>query len=289
MARAINIRTSNTINRTPAITALLAEIRKYPVLTAEEEKELFVRIKSGDEAARQELINANMRFIFSLASKFAQGDNISDLFSEASIGAIEAIDSYDENRGIRFLSYSVHYMWMRISEHYRKNGSIVRKKDDARIGAKAGIASDKFYAENGRFPSEDELIDILNRDYNLALKERTDVVSIKTCSLNATIGEDGDTLEDVGEVAMATATTNEFVAVEEAEEKSHLVNCFLSQLPIREREIVKMSFGLNEDGIEYDNEAIAAKFGLTAERVRQIVATAIKGMRSRAKYVVAHA
>lgn len=292
MARVIDIRTStNIINRTDAVTSFLRDARKYNVLTADEEKAVIARIKAGDESAKAELINANLRFIFSLANKFAQGDNIMDMVSEATIGAYEAIDKYDVETGTRFLSYAVHYMRMQISEHYKMYGNIVRKKDDARIGAKANKAENKFFAENGRYPSEDELIDMLNEEYGLALKERRDVVPIKAYSLDNTVGDEdeGWNVGEVGDIAMATASTNEFVAVEEAEQNSHIVEMFLSQLSIRDREIIRMAFGINEERVAYDNEAIAEKLGLTAERVRQIIEKTIKGMRSRSKYIMAHA
>ena len=171
MARAIDVRCGSTKSRTMATELFMAEARKYNVLTADEELELIHKAQAGDESAKTALVNHNLRFLFSLATKFARGDEAMDLVSYATIGMYKAIDSYDATRGLRLLSYAVHWMRAEISEYYNGDAQLVRNKQQYKVAARSGRVNDKFFAENGRFPSEAELMEILNSEYNLELKK----------------------------------------------------------------------------------------------------------------------
>ena len=290
MARVIDVRCGSTKSRTMATEMFLAEARKYPVLTAEEESELIARAQGGDDTAKTALVNHNLRFIFSLASKFARGDEAMDLVSVATFGIYRAIDAFDANKGLRFLSYAVHWMRAEISEYYDTDAQLVRNKMQHKVGARATVVNDKFYAENGRFPSEEELVEILESEYNVELKKRSDVLRHSYTSLNSKIDEDGATLEEVGEVAMATSCRNEYEDSIESEDNAHILEKLLSTLPLRNRTILEMSVGMGDyEGIERDDDAIAEELGLTRERVRQIRLNSLAALKERAKKVLATA
>lgn len=285
--RTINTTTANIINRTPAVTAFLASARKYNVLTAEEELAIFARIAKGDEAAKAELVNHNLRFIFSLASCFAKGDEIMDLVSIATIGMYNAIDSFESARGFRFLSYAVHYMRAEISEYYRTDANMVRKGYDFKAVSKANKVANKFFAEQGRMPSEEELIDILNTEYNMEIKSRMEIVGARYESMDEEVGEDGDTAGEIGELATRTASVNDFEGEVEREQTEYAVNRLIATLTPKEQNILRMAYGLTEDRVEYDDESIALRYGLTAERVRQIKVGAVKKLKEKKERVLA--
>jgi RNA polymerase primary sigma factor len=290
MARAIDVRCGSTKSRTMATELFMAEARKYNVLTADEELELINKAQAGDESAKTALVNHNLRFLFSLASKFAKGDEAMDLVSYATIGMYKAIDSYDATRGLRLLSYAVHWMRAEISEYYNGDAQLVRNKQQYKVAARSVRVNDKFFAENGRYPSEAELVEILNSEYNLELKKRSDVLRHSYTSLNSKIDEDGATLEEIGEVAIATACHNEVEDSIESEDRAHTLEKLLSTLPLRNRMILEMSVGMGDyEGIERDDDAIAVELGLTRERVRQIRLKSLATLKDRAKRILATA
>lgn len=281
--RAINVQSGSTKVRTQSEERFLAEARKYPVLTAEEELELVFRIQKGDESAKSELVNSNLRFIYSLASKFARGDEVLDLCSLATIGMMTAMDSYDATRGVRFLSYAVHYMRMEISAYYAADAQLVRNKTHHNVGTRAAAVNEKFFAENGRMPSEDELVEILNDEYDMEIKDRISVIRHSYSSLDSRIDEDGATAQEVGEIAIATASRNEAEVEADKEDAAHKVNVLLASLPLRYRTILEMSFGLGEyEGIEHEDDMIADRLGITRERVRQIRLKSLELLKGRA-------
>lgn len=290
MARAIDVRCGSTKSRTMATELFMAEVRKYNVLTADEELELIHKAQAGDESAKTALVNHNLRFLFSLATKFARGDEVMDLISYATIGMYKAIDSFDATRGLRLLSYAVHWMRAEISEYYNGDAQLVRNKQQYKVAARSGRVNDKFFAENGRYPSETELMEILNSEYNLELKKRSDVLRHTYSSLDSKIDEDGSTLSEIGEIAVGTASVNDYEKEVEAEDNANKLEILLATLPLRNQMILKMSVGMGEyEGIEHDDDAIAAELGLTRERVRQIRLKSLATLKERAKRILATA
>lgn len=280
----INTRIANTINRTNSVESFLRDTRKYPVMTKEETTNAFIRLNNGDETAREEIFNSNLLFMFSLASKFAKGDNILDLVGEMSFGMQRAIDTFEYQKGYTFLSYAVHWLYASITAYFEKYSTIVKSTNSHLIGNKAHKAGEKFFAENGRMPSEEELMDILESEYNLQIKNRTDLVSVKAESMDGVIDEDGTTVGEVGELAVTTATHNEYEDTINAEHNAHCVDAILSRIPLKNREIIEMYFGVGKyDGMAMDKDAIAEKLGCTSERVRQIIEGSLSKLRDMAK------
>ena len=285
MARAINTTAINTKVRTEAAERFLADARKYPVIvSAEEELELIFKAQKGDKSAQDTLVNSNLRFIFSLASKFAKGDEVMDLVSAATIGMISAIASFDATIGTRLLSYAVHYMRMEISRYFATDAQLVRNK--SHITTRVNALNGKFFAENGRQATEDELVEMLKAEYDIEVKSRIAVVGHTYSSLSAKLDEDGATAEEVGEIAVTTASHNEYEDEMDAEDNTYKVNRLLSTLPEKPRAILEMSFGIGYD-MPLDDAAIAEKMGLTAERVRQIKLKALASLRERGARVLA--
>ena len=288
--RNINMNENLTTYRTDNVNRFFADINRYPVIEKGEQINLAIAAQNGDENARQTLLNSNLRFAFSIAKQYAKGDAVLEITSVATIGMDEAIASYDATIGVGFLTYAVRVMRTHISEYIKETAETVVNKAANRLGSKANRASEKFFGENGRMPSEDELIEIIEREYNTVVEGRHQLVKHSISSLDATIDEDGTTTAEVGEIATATATTNEIVAIAEAEDNAYKVDKLLSTLPIRERTILEMSFGLGEyEGREYEDEAIGEAIGLTGERVRQIRKRVLGLLKDRAARILVQA
>ena len=286
MARAINVRTANVINRTESINAFLERARSYKILSMEEEREAIERFKAGDESAADEIINANLLFIFSVASKFADGDEILDLVDEASIGAKKALIRFEPDMETRFNSYAVHYMRADISDYFKRTKRLVgRSAVGTKISGKVSRISEAFYAENGREPSEDEIIEILKDKYGIEA-ERSDIESLSVMSFEHEVGEDGEIAGEVGELATRTASVNDYEREIEQEQAKRMVDIFLNTLSVRDATVIRYAFGLTENGISLEDEEIGEKLGLTSERVRQIKRDAIIAMRGRKKRVL---
>lgn len=282
--RSIDTRVSGIISRTDAVSQFLADARKYAVMTAEEEAEAFKALKNGDEVQRTNIVNANLRFVFSLASKFAKGDEILDLCSCATIGMMEAMDSFEYQRGFRFLSYAVHYMRMEISNYFLNVAPMIRRTNAAIIGSKDKKLAEKFYQSEHREPTEDELKEMLEKEYNIELGNRMDTLRVSKSSLSEEVGEDA-TAEEIGEVAVRTASINEYEVEVEKEQTARVAGLFIKTLAPREQNIIKKAFGIGCEAML--DEAIAEEYGMTSERVRQIKEQAIKKMKGSKSYVMA--
>lgn len=284
MSMRINTKSECRINRTESVESFLRDIRQYPVMTKEETTNAFIRLRNGDESARTEIFNANLRFMFSVASKYANGDDILDLVSEMAFGMQKAIDSFEYQKGYTFISYAVHWLYASVTEYRIKCGNIVRNTIAYKNASKVNKVNDKFFATNGRMPSEDELLEILESEYNMEINGRLDVFSAKAESMDNVIDEDGTTAGEIGAVAMATSTINEYVDEMNKEHNQYVVETILSKLPLRYKEIMEMYYGIGKyEGMAMDREAIGEKLGMTRERVRQIIESSLSKLRDMAK------
>jgi RNA polymerase primary sigma factor len=133
---------------------------------------------------------------------------------------------------------------------------------------------------NQREPSEEELIDALEKEYGIKVLNRVDVVKIKTTSMDERVSSDGesDTLGEVGEVALATASRNGCERAEELEEAEYQSKRLMRCLSFREQQVVCRKFGIGYDR-EQELEEIADALGYTAERCRQILKEALAKMK----------
>ena len=131
---------------------------KLPVLTNEEKKELFVKIKQGDEAARQKFINGNLKLVLSVVKKFTnRGENPDDLFQVGCIGLIKAIDNFDLSQNVLFSTYAVPMIIGEIRRHLRDNNPIRVSRSLRDIAYKALQAKERLITQNSKEPTLDEI------------------------------------------------------------------------------------------------------------------------------------
>lgn len=280
MEYTINTRISTKVNDTAALSALKADIRKYTLMTPEEEIEAFEALaaaKSESErtAIKQKIVNANLRFVLSVAQKYStDGDRVAELVSIGTIGLFRAIDCFDVTKGFKFISHAIYWIRAEYYEYFRTDANFVRRSNSAKIGIKDRKIAERFFQEQHREPTENELIEALEKEYGIKVKNRMDVVRVRTDFIEDKMNsEDDSTVENNGEFAMATASHNEYEDEIERESQRDIVAKIMSNLTIREQEIVSRYFGIGTEA--QDASVIAEAFGLTEERVRQLVVNEI--------------
>lgn len=273
----------NYLERTRSIADYLHDIKQYPVLTEDEENELLIRIKNGDEEARTKLINCNLKFVFAVAKCYANDDKLLDLVNEGNIGLMTAIEYYNINSNNRFLSYAIWYIRRSINYYLINDNLMIRRTNNAKVSTKLHNINNNYFCENGRYPTESEIIDILEKEYKIKIQHESDLYDLKTESINSTFDDDeSNTYENTKEYVIKTSTFNNYEKDMEDEDNAFLVEKYLSIFNERERTILEMKFGLGNyrnNPIE-NNSDIGEELGLSSERVRQILNKCIKKMRS---------
>ena len=272
--RQLKITKSITNRESASLDKYLQEIGKEDLITVEEEVELAQRIRKGDQKALEKLTRANLRFVVSVAKQYQnQGLSLPDLINEGNLGLIKAAEKFDETRGFKFISYAVWWIRQSILQALAEQSRIVRLPLN-QVGSlnKINKAFSRFEQENERRPSPEELADSLD----LPAEKVADTlrVSGRHISVDAPFveGEDNSLLDvlvnDDSPIADRTLI-NESLSTE--------VERALSTLTERERDIIKLFFGINTQ--EMTLEEIGEKFGLSRERVRQIKEKAIRRLR----------
>jgi RNA polymerase primary sigma factor len=257
---------------TDALQLFLNQVGRYKLLTADEEVELAKRVERGDKAAKDLMVNSNLRLVVSIAKKY-QGHGLSllDLIQEGIIGLIRAVEKFDWRRGYKFSTYAT--WWIRQAVQR----GVANKAREIRIPVhivdrerKIGRAERELTVKLGRTPTEQEIA----KQAKLPLKQVREVreAARAVTSLDRPVGAEGDT------------SFGELIAGDEAgpEETLHVsleedtLRRAIDSLPDREQEVVKLRFGLNGDSDPKSLEEIGRRMGLTRERVRQLEAEALE-------------
>ena len=272
--RQLKITKSITNRESASLDKYLQEIGRKDLITVDEEVELAQRIRMGDQAARDKLVSANLRFVVSVAKQYQnQGLSLPDLIDEGNFGLIKAAQKFDETRGFKFISYAVWWIRQSILQALAEQARIVRLPLN-QVGSlnKMTKAVSRFEQIHERRPSPEELAELL--DTSADKVNDTLKVSGRHVSVDAPFvdGEDNSLLDVLpnNDSPMADYTLNQ-------ESLSKEVNRALDQLSPRERDILKMFFGIGCQ--EMTLEDIGAKFDLTRERVRQIKEKAIRRLK----------
>ena len=272
--RQLKITKSITNRESASLDKYLQEIGRKDLITVDEEVELAHRIKQGDQAALDKLVSANLRFVVSVAKQYQnQGLSLPDLIDEGNLGLIKAAQKFDETRGFKFISYAVWWIRQSILQALAEQSRIVRLPLN-QVGSinKISKAQSRFEQEHERRPSALELADQLD----VPVDKISDAMKVsgRHVSVDAPFvdGEDNSLLDVLPneDSPMADQSLNQ-------ESLSKEVNRALEQLSPRERDILKMFFGIGCQ--EMTLEEIGAKFDLTRERVRQIKEKAIRRLK----------
>ena len=265
--RQLKISTSITVRESESLNRYLLEISKIPMLTAEEEVQLALRIKNGDKEALDRLTHANLRFVVSVAKQYqGQGLSLSDLINEGNIGLITAARRFDPTRGFKFISFAV--WWIRQSMMMALSASarmIRMPMNKIALTNKIKKTAATLEQQLGREPSDEEIAETMN----IELEELFENLgaSQKLISLDTPTTEDGDTcLLDIIENSDATRSDTQLCHHESLKTE---IGRLLNLLPERNRQILCEFFGI---GVPHplSIEELARKFALSIERIRQI-------------------
>jgi len=272
----LKITTKITSRDSFSIDKYLNEISKLPMLSEEEEVIVAQKIRNGEKGALEKLINANLRFVVSVAKQYQnQGLSLNDLINEGNVGLIKAASKFDETKGFKFISYAVWWIRQSILQALIEQPRMVRlPMNKATIYNKIQREIVVFEQKNQREPTNDELAEILEiKPEELAVLRATLTFHI---SIDTPLSEDDDTtsLDLMTDNSIATPDSQ---LIDESlhEELEHA----LEALTEREAEIVRYYFGINDFNQSYSLDEIGIKMGLTRERVRQVKDKAIRKMR----------
>ncbi len=256
---------------TDALQLFLNEIRRYPLLTANQEVDLSKRIEQGDLGAKERMINSNLRLVVSIAKKY-QGQELTllDLIQEGIFGLIRAAEKFDWRKGYKFSTYATFWIRQAIQR------GLANKARTIRIPVHIGQRERKIVrAERdlstrlGREPTDDEIA--AAAELPLEQVEEVRDAARTVTSLDRPIGEEGDTaLGDVLEGG--SPPVDQEVEVSLSEE---LLRRTIEELPETERDVIRLRFGFEDDEPQPLRET-GRRLGLSAERVRQIESRALK-------------
>jgi len=249
----------------------LREIGSKETLTSNEEASLAMRIRSGDQEALNELTEANLRFVVSIAKQYAnQGVALEDLINEGNVGLIRAAKGFDETKGCRFITYAVWWIRQAILQALAEQSRIVRLPLN-RVGElyKMGRATRELGHNLGRDPTTEEIAGELD----VSREEVEGMMSIHSThlSLDSPVYEGSDkTFQEM--IASENGVAPNEVVVHEAMRSS--VEIMLDILDHRERTIIQLFFGINTDR-RHTLAEIGRTMGISRERVRQLKNRAI--------------
>ena len=265
----------------------LSDIRKYKVLTPEEEVELFERIGDGDESAKARIVESNQRFVYSLAKIYSKNDDeVLDYVNEGNIGLMTAIDTFDVTKGMKFITYSVWYIRRSMNYYLSTMNSLVAKSNNMKYGKKIEYIKQECMCKNGYEPTYDEIVDMMKEKYNLDIKDICDVYDLNISSINQQLDDDY-TIEDNSEFNEVTSSVNAYETESDKTYNNELVGNILSTLTEKQQDIIRMSFGIGYDR-SFTAEEIGDKYEMDEMTVNQLKNNIIKYLKqNRSEYKLA--
>lgn len=256
------------IERTNVNSAYLRSIRDYDVPTTEEELELCRLAKKGDEDAKDKLVMGHQRLIYSFAKQYAKdSDEIIDYVNEGTIGLIKAIDTYDESKGFKFITYASYYIRREMRYFMNSTNVMVERSNFFKLDAKLKQIKHDFYIENGYYPSTETIINLFKTRFNIDIKDKSDVFDV---IINSTsINKDDDDYNSQIETLFNSKTyyNNEYEDVINQDYTKDRVLTLINTLSDRDADIIKMLYGIGEYDHEYSVSDVAEKYNLNRASV----------------------
>lgn len=260
-----------------SVKIYLKEIGKVRLLNAQEEIEIAKRIAAGDEDAKQELINANLRLVISIAKRYAgRGMPFLDLIQEGNMGLIKAVEKFDYTKGFKFSTYATWWIRQAITRAIADQARTIRiPVHMVETINKITKAQRALVQELGREPTTEEISEKLGGALSPERIMEIQCINQEPVSLETPIGEEddshlGDFIEDKEVVSPSEYTTKSLL-------KDELYDV-LRELTDREARVLELRYGLL-DNHPRTLEEVGKEFGVTRERIRQIEAKAIKKLR----------
>ena len=254
----------------------LKSIGKVPLLKTEQEKEIAKRIQAGDQDAKDELIEANLRLVVAIAKKYVgRGLQFLDLIQEGNLGLVKAVDKFDYTKGFKFSTYATWWIRQAITRAIADQARTIRiPVHMVETINKLTRVQRQLVQELDREPTAEEIAERLG---NISPEKVREIqkISMAPVSMETPIGEEddshlGDFIEDKHALSPDEYATNELLKDE--------INNVLMMLTERERKVIQLRFGLI-DGRARTLEEVGKVFGVTRERIRQIEAKALRKLK----------
>lgn len=255
----------------------LNDISKYPLLSKEQEKVLLQKVREGNRAAMDMLVNSNLRFVVNIANLYkGQGMEVNELVNEGNMGLIEAARRFDPNQKIKFISYAVWWVRQNITRAIAERGRMVR------ISAEKELVLRRFAKNGGKLRQviggglsvDPQSLEGLTK-YKAQDIEKILMMGSKASSLDTPLGEDGDTT--IGDTIAADTRTDALAA---SNERAKVFNKVMKDtLSNQEQQIIELYYGFKMDS-DLNLKEIAPMVGLSKERVRQLKENALAKLKN---------
>ena len=251
------------------------DLRKLDTIPGDEQAELAIKAKGGDQRAMNKLVESNLRFVLSIAKDYSwSGIPLEELSSEGNIGLIKAVSKFDETKGVKFISYAVWWIRQSIMQSIYENGNTVRLPiNKINNISKINKATDKLYHKLDREPTIQEIVgatELTEKEVKISVNDTMSYVSIDDKIKEGSDSEIGDFIP--GETMDDIDTKINLNSLKEQ------INSVFEGLSAREIRILNMHFGLNGCH-EMSLKEIGEELDLTNERVRQVKEFALKKLR----------
>ncbi len=264
-----------TVKMNDPVRMYLKEIGKVDLLTADEEIELSLLIKAGDEQAKAKLAEANLRLVVSIAKRYVgRGMLFLDLIQEGNIGLMKAVDKFDHTRGFKFSTYATWWIRQAITRAIADQARTIRiPVHMVETINRLSRIQRQLVQELGYEPSDEQLAEKMG----FTVEKVREILKIaqEPVSLETPIGEEddshlGDFIEDKQAVSPTDYASNEIL--------KNVLDDVLLELTDREEKVLRFRFGLI-DGRQRTLEEVGKEFGVTRERIRQIEAKALRKLK----------
>lgn len=271
-------------NQYDSIQIYLKEIGQYPLIKADEEKELAKRIQDGDEEAKNLLARANLRLVVSIAKKYVGRSpdlTLLDLIQEGNLGLFKAVDKFDWTKGYKFSTYATWWIRQAITRALADQSRTIRVPVHmVETIAKYKQVHRRLSQDLGRDPMPEEIAYEMGIDVDKVYT--IEKIDQNTVSLETQVGDDSDD----GKSTLVDFIADDKVASPDQDASRRIlsdqVRSILDDLTDKERKILELRHGLS-DGIQHTLEEVGKKFGVTRERIRQIEAKAHEKIRQHQK------
>lgn len=272
----------STINADDSVKIYLQQIGKIPLLTAEQELEVAKKIKeSNDDKAKEVLVNANLRLVVSIAKKYiGRGLSFLDLIQEGNMGLMKAAEKFDYAKGYKFSTYATWWIQQSITRAIADKSRIIRLPVHMiETLSKIKKVTVDLTTETGKAPSKEEIaykVGIPVSKLTSLIKAAQSTISIETpATAKDESSKLGDFIVDESTVSPDTRVSQENLFED--------IQKMLNQLSPKERDVLIMRYGLNDDGNRKTLEEIGSRYGVSRERIRQIENRAISKLKKLCK------
>ncbi len=272
----------SSVNADDSVKIYLQQIGKIPLLTAEQELEVAKKIKeSNDDKAKEILVNANLRLVVSIAKKYiGRGLSFLDLIQEGNMGLMKAAEKFDYAKGYKFSTYATWWIQQSITRAIADKSRIIRLPVHMiETLSKIKKVTVDLTTETGKAPSKEEIayrVGIPVSKLTSLIKAAQSTISIETpATAKDESSKLGDFIVDESTVSPDTRVSQENLFED--------IQKMLNQLSPKERDVLIMRYGLNDDGNRKTLEEIGSRYGVSRERIRQIENRAISKLKKLCK------